>query len=348
MNSLTNYLVKGTYSLRFGIRAGVLTYLFLFAVLCIIPARRKVTFKNLAELLLACCTAAILSVTGLFSLNFASSEGFTRFANVGLIPFLGSSLIPMFLNFLLFVPFGFLLPFVFQKTNWKRSLLFGFCFSLFIELLQLFGGRYAELEDIILNSLGALTGYLFCRALHSCKSNIQKGILSILFLLAAVGALFGLLYFACDQTPSEPENSIDSIVDNVAQCSFLHDGKTIDFSIADGPFNMLISMLQNGGGHIFDTESVNASKVILPENYCIEIILKESQSITVSNDGQLMIEAANRLLFDATENILYWGCDTYEYAVSYTRFDETLQSHTEEILAEYGQLCQIVAERFDE
>lgn len=173
MGTLVNYLVKGSYNVRTGILIGVIIYLLLFSVLLVIPGRRKVTLRNLPELLLICCCTSILSITGAFSLNFATFQ--FGFANVGLIPFLGGSVVPMVLNFLLFVPLGFLLLLVFQKLNWKKALLIGCGFSAFIELLQLFGGRYAELEDIVLNSAGTLAGFLFLDCLKTCK---KKSILS--------------------------------------------------------------------------------------------------------------------------------------------------------------------------
>ena len=66
-------------------------------------------------------------------------------------------------NILVFVPFGFLLPYV-----WKRAgsffimLLNAFLFVLGIEVFQLFSAFGAfDVDDIILNCLGAVWGYLF-------------------------------------------------------------------------------------------------------------------------------------------------------------------------------------------
>lgn len=54
-----------------------------------------------------------------------------------LVPFMGSSFIPVLLNVLLFLPHGFLLPLVFTacKWNWKRILCIGAATSLIIEVL---------------------------------------------------------------------------------------------------------------------------------------------------------------------------------------------------------------------
>ena len=59
-----------------------------------------------------------------------------------------------------FVPFGFLIPFLLQrKTFWKVTC--GGClFSFLIEVLQfIFRKGYAELDDLILNTLGCMLGY---------------------------------------------------------------------------------------------------------------------------------------------------------------------------------------------
>ena len=45
--------------------------------------------------------------------------------------------------------------------------------SFLIELLQLFGGRYAEMEDFLINTLGGFSGYIVCTAI--CESgNVKK------------------------------------------------------------------------------------------------------------------------------------------------------------------------------
>ena len=69
-------------------------------------------------------------------------------------------------NVILFVPCTFLFPFVFPRTarSFRGSafwlpLLFGFCFSLAVELLQLFFMCGApDVDDLILNTLGGALG----------------------------------------------------------------------------------------------------------------------------------------------------------------------------------------------
>jgi len=87
------------------------------------------------------------------------------------------------LNILLFLPFGFGLPFI---TNFriKKTVVYGLFFSLTIEIMQLITGilakttfRIADINDIIFNVLGTLAGYIlfilfmkiFLRIFHKSK-----------------------------------------------------------------------------------------------------------------------------------------------------------------------------------
>ena len=51
--------------------------------------------------------------------------------------------------------------------------------SFLIELLQLFGGRYAEMEDFLINTLGGFSGYIVCTAICERKTNRRKAVVSI-------------------------------------------------------------------------------------------------------------------------------------------------------------------------
>ncbi|MCL2672309.1 MAG: VanZ family protein [Clostridiales bacterium] len=61
-----------------------------------------------------------------------------------------------------FVPFGFLLPLLWKRGKFWMIVLSGFLFSLAIETAQyIFRKGWAELDDLILNTLGVVVGYLF-------------------------------------------------------------------------------------------------------------------------------------------------------------------------------------------
>ena len=66
----------------------------------------------------------------------------------------------LFGNIAMFVPVGIFLPMCFKKPdNIRKTVLAGFCCSLFIEISQLpFFDRLTDADDLILNTLGALIG----------------------------------------------------------------------------------------------------------------------------------------------------------------------------------------------
>lgn len=68
-------------------------------------------------------------------------------------------------NLVMFLPFGFFPALLFRGFGWRRALLTGFCVTAFIELSQLFVGRTFDIDDLMLNTLGAFCGFLLQRAL---------------------------------------------------------------------------------------------------------------------------------------------------------------------------------------
>lgn len=65
----------------------------------------------------------------------------------------------MVANIGIFSPVGFFTALLWRKPRWWKSLLAGFCTSFTIEFIQFFIGRNSDIDDIILNTTGALAGY---------------------------------------------------------------------------------------------------------------------------------------------------------------------------------------------
>ena len=62
-------------------------------------------------------------------------------------------------NLAVFVPLGFFPALLFRGANWRRSALVGFGTSLLVEVGQYFVMRTTDIDDVILNTLGALCGF---------------------------------------------------------------------------------------------------------------------------------------------------------------------------------------------
>lgn len=97
--------------------------------------------------------------------------------NVNLIPFRGtldfvetirsgnivliiSGVVNIVGNMAMFILVGFFPALLFRHPTLKRSLLIGLSISLLIEICQYFIGRTVDIDDVILNTLGATCGYV--------------------------------------------------------------------------------------------------------------------------------------------------------------------------------------------
>ena len=70
-------------------------------------------------------------------------------------------MVQIFINFLLLAPLGFLLPVQFRKfQSFPRTALTVLVVALLIETLQYFIGRSADIDDVIINTVGGIFGYL--------------------------------------------------------------------------------------------------------------------------------------------------------------------------------------------
>ncbi|ANC22653.1 MULTISPECIES: VanZ family protein [Bacillus] len=93
-------------------------------------------------------------------------ETLIRANQINLIPFASEGMTTYVLNILLFMPLGFLLPTIWPQFRRMKSTAYaGFGFSLAIELGQLLDNRITDIDDLSMNTLGAIIGYLLYRVL---------------------------------------------------------------------------------------------------------------------------------------------------------------------------------------
>ena len=96
---------------------------------------------------------------------------------INLIPFrwITEGVRPYIENIILFVPLGFMLPCIWKKYEvLRKTALFGITFSFIIELSQLFNrNRVTDIDDLLMNTLGALIGWIIFRLLKRHLSKLQ-------------------------------------------------------------------------------------------------------------------------------------------------------------------------------
>lgn len=104
---------------------------------------------------------AILGITGIIGGNFGTTSPFDGNAQISFSLFEEGLSMAALLNIALFIPFGFFSPIVFKKLQkkWIYGILIGFTFSVIIEFLQTFTGRFVQLDDILMNTFGTFIGY---------------------------------------------------------------------------------------------------------------------------------------------------------------------------------------------
>lgn len=80
---------------------------------------------------------------------------------INLVPFSSEGALTYILNIIMFMPLGFLLPLIWDSFRKPRKvILTGFFMSLGIELCQLFCLRVTDVDDLIMNTIGTVAGYL--------------------------------------------------------------------------------------------------------------------------------------------------------------------------------------------
>ena len=94
-------------------------------------------------------------------------------------------------NVVLFMPYGFFVGKYASLKNTKLTIFLLLLASISIEVTQLVIGRVFDVDDIILNVIGGLIGYLIYRILDKmynalpkfCKNNVFLGLVSIILLV---------------------------------------------------------------------------------------------------------------------------------------------------------------------
>jgi len=160
----------------------ILPFLITFVILSFIYRRKKIPQTKKKFLLLLVFIIYIFGAfyfTGVGTIFDIQRHGMQlKSGQVNLLPFSREiDVVEYILNILLFIPLGFLLPFIWPDTNKiKQVVLSGVSFSLLIELSQLFTNRRTDIDDVLMNTLGTILGYLlFSILIRIVKKTFPSG-----------------------------------------------------------------------------------------------------------------------------------------------------------------------------
>lgn len=152
------------------------------------------------------CLLIVWVVVFKTSFNFREIEFFARPRSINLIPFYYDEEIStrfhlweVLMNAILFAPFGVYLKIL--DTPSRKSILYGFFFSLALELFQFtFALGAADITDLITNTLGTAAGICFYAVISKIfknKEKVNKGLcLVALTATLLLSTLIFLLYLA--------------------------------------------------------------------------------------------------------------------------------------------------------
>lgn len=248
-----NYMIKGIQALKESVFLGIIIYIVIFVLLYLFKKRRTISWNYMFEGIFCIYCVTLLNLTGIFTLSYSLNGPF----NYNLLPFIGSSIVPILLNFALFCPLGFLLPLVFRscRGNWKKVAIISGLISFLIELLQLFGGRYAEMEDFLINTLGGFSGYIVCTAICERKTNRRKAVVSIVTLCLTLALCLIGIYAVGDNEKQLPDG-LSAVENSIAEINVYSEGEERSISIDSYQYRSFASQISNCGGHLLEIQKL--------------------------------------------------------------------------------------------
>ena len=121
------------------------------------------------------------SVAGIGSIwDIGHYDTIIRLEEINLLPFQSEGIMTYVLNIIMFLPLGFLIPLIWKRyRNPLKIFMIGFGFSLSIELCQLFNRRNTDIDDLMMNTLGAVIGYFIWKLTKRLFKNIKHKNISI-------------------------------------------------------------------------------------------------------------------------------------------------------------------------
>lgn len=98
-------------------------------------------------------------------------------------------------NMIMFMPYGFFISYFLKLDKKRYVILLSLLTSVTIEITQLIIGRVFDVDDILLNIVGGLLGYLVYRLLHNFKEKLPNFLKNNIFYNLLVTILLILIMF---------------------------------------------------------------------------------------------------------------------------------------------------------
>ena len=190
-----------------------------YLIIVMFAIRRKKEKISWNHLILLFTLAIYLTI--IFSVTVSPVYGFSfkilKFDKVNLIPFqviktIYSNPLNFFGNIIMFIPFGCLLVLLSKKyQKIYVTILAGANLSSQIEVLQLFGSRSTDIDDIILNTFGTICGYcigIILKKKNRRKSHNETGSIRVLIMIMLITVITSG-FFKMKEYSKTPVKDID-------------------------------------------------------------------------------------------------------------------------------------------
>lgn len=159
---LHSYLQVGRFVFFSSIRISLIIFCAFIGVKFLVKRKLEIKpLKMLCEFIWILTVLVILKITGIIGGEFGTTSLFDGNVHFSFELFEEGFSTATLLNIILFIPFGFFSAIVFKKLcdKWSYGILIGLIFSVIIESLQIFTGRFVQLDDVLMNTMGTFIGY---------------------------------------------------------------------------------------------------------------------------------------------------------------------------------------------
>ena len=153
--------------------------------------------------------------------------------------------------------------------------------------------------------------------------------------------------YAVGDNEGQTPDGLYAVESNIAEINVYSDGEERKVEAASEVYHCFAMQISNCGGHVLESRSIAESEIWNDNECFIEIVYISPQNIVFVNSEDFSISNADRILYNADQNILYWGNSCYQNYLDYTELTDELQEHRNEILEGYERLRILITECFN-